>query len=114
MSTMSQTMITPAIDRKLKNRVSLGQVIQNSLLMAYRGLLKFRRTPEQFFDVTLQPIIFTLLFTYIFGGAIAGGVHSYLPIIIPGILVQTVLTTSAVTGTQLREDMDKGVFDRFK
>ena len=114
MSTMSQTMITPAIDRKLKNRVSLGQVIQNSLLMAYRGLLKFRRTPEQFFDVTLQPIIFTLLFTYIFGGAIAGDVQSYLPFFIPGILVQTVLTTSAVTGTQLREDMDKGVFDRFK
>ena len=114
MSVMSQTMITPAIDRKLKNRVSLGQVIQNSLLMAYRGLLKFRRTPEQFFDVTLQPIIFTLLFTYIFGGAIAGDVQSYLPFFIPGILVQTVLTTSAVTGTQLREDMDKGVFDRFK
>ncbi len=90
MSTMSQTMITPAIDRKLKNRVSLGQVIQNSLLMAYRGLLKFRRTPEQFFDVTLQPIIFTLLFTYIFGGAIAGNVQSYLPFFIPGILVQTV------------------------
>jgi ABC-2 type transport system permease protein len=107
-------MITPAVNRKLKNRVSLGQVIQNSLLMAYRGLLKFRRTPEQFFDVTLQPIIFTLLFTYIFGGAIAGNVQSYLPFFIPGILVQTVLTTSAVTGTQLREDMDKGVFDRFK
>lgn len=114
MSAMSQTMIIPAADRKLKNRVSLGQIIQNSLLMAYRGLLKFRRTPEQFFDVTLQPIIFTLLFTYIFGGAIAGNVQSYLPFFIPGILVQTVLTTSAVTGTQLREDMDKGVFDRFK
>jgi ABC-2 type transport system permease protein len=114
MSAMSQTMITPATDRKLKNRVSVGQAIQNSLLMAYRGLLKFRRTPEQFFDVTLQPIIFTLLFTYIFGGAIAGNVQSYLPFFIPGILVQTVLTTSAVTGTQLREDMDKGVFDRFK
>ena len=82
--------------------------------MAYRGLLKIRRTPEQLFDVTLQPIIFTLMFTYIFGGAIAGDVQSYLPILIPGILVQTVLTTSSVTGTQLREDMDKGVFDRFK
>ena len=64
--------------------------------------------------MTLQPIIFTLLFTYIFGGAIAGSVASYLPIIIPGILVQTVLASPSVTGTQLREDMDKGVFDRFK
>lgn len=82
--------------------------------MAYRGLLKIRRTPEQLFDVTLQPIIFTLMFTYIFGGAISGNVQSYLPVIIPGILVQTVITTSVVTGVQLREDMDKGVFDRFK
>ncbi|MHA6481723.1 ABC transporter permease [Paenibacillus sp. strain BS8-2] len=92
----------------------MNQAIRNSLTMAYRGLLKIRRTPEQLFDVTLQPIIFTLMFTYIFGGAIAGNVESYLPIIIPGILVQTVITTSVVTGTQLREDMDKGVFDRFK
>jgi len=82
--------------------------------MAYRGILKIRRTPEQLFDVTLQPIIFTLMFTYIFGGAISGDVVSYLPVIIPGILVQTVITTSIVTGVQLREDMDKGVFDRFK
>lgn len=112
--TMRQTTITPGSARKLKNRVSLGQIIHDSLLMGYRGLLKIRRTPEQLFDVTLQPIIFTLLFTYIFGGAIAGNVQSYLPIIIPGILVQTVLSTTSVTGTQLREDMDKGVFDRFK
>ncbi len=71
-------------------------------------------TPEQLFDVVIQPIIFTLMFTYIFGGAIAGDVTAYLPTIIPGILVQTVITGSIVTGTQLREDMDKGVFDRFK
>ena len=100
--------------QQLKNHPGLGQTIQNSLTMAHRGLLKMRRTPEQFFDVTLQPILFTLMFTYIFGGAIAGNVHDYLPIIIPGILIQTVITTSVVTGVQLREDMDKGVFNRFK
>lgn len=99
---------------RLKNRTSFGQSVRHSLTMAYRGLLKIRRTPEQLFDVTLQPIIFTLMFTYIFGGAISGDVISYLPVIIPGILVQTVITTSIVTGVQLREDMDKGVFDRFK
>ena len=54
------------------------------------------------------------MFTYIFGGAIAGNVQNYLPLIIPGILVQTVITASLVTGVQLREDMDKGVFDRFR
>ncbi|MGG4345525.1 tetracycline efflux ABC transporter Tet(58) subunit B [Paenibacillus lautus] len=111
---MSSTMIKPGTERQLKNRTSFGQTIRNSLTMAYRGLLKLRRTPEQLFDVTFQPIIFTLMFTYIFGGAISGDVASYLPVIIPGILVQTVITTSVVTGVQLREDMDKGVFDRFK
>jgi ABC-type polysaccharide/polyol phosphate export systems, permease component len=99
---------------QLKNHTSFIQSLRNSLTMAYRGVLKIRRTPEQLFDVTLQPIIFTLMFTYIFGGAISGDVQSYLPVIIPGILVQTVITTSIVTGVQLREDMDKGVFDRFK
>ena len=94
--------------------IDLRQSVANSLTMAYRGILKIKHNPEQLFDVVLQPIIFTLMFTYIFGGAISGDVSSYLPIIIPGILVQTVITTSIVTGTQLREDMDKGVFDRFK
>lgn len=103
-----------AATRDLPRTASLAQTLQNTVTMAGRGLLKIRRTPEQLIDVTVQPILFTLMFTYIFGGAIAGDVQSYLPIIIPGILVQTVITTSVVTGTQLREDMDKGVFDRFR
>jgi ABC-2 type transport system permease protein len=111
---MSNLPVTTVAKRPLKNHASLGQAVRNSFTMAYRGLLKIRRTPEQLFDVTFQPIIFTLMFTYIFGGAISGNVQSYLPVIIPGILVQTVITTSIVTGVQLREDMDKGVFDRFK
>ena len=108
------TMIIPGEKRKLKNHTSFSQTIQNSLTMAGRGLIKVRRNPEQLFDVVIQPILFTLMFTYLFGGAIAGDVASYLPIIIPGILAQTIVTASVVTGTQLREDMDKGVFDRFK
>jgi ABC-2 type transport system permease protein len=106
--------IVPARERHLKNRISLRQIVHDSFVMAYRGLRKMRRNPEQFSDVTIQPIIFTLMFTYIFGGAIAGNVHNYLPIIIPGILAMTVLTTSQVTGVQIREDMDKGVFNRFR
>lgn len=111
---MNSTTMKAAMQRPLKNKAGFGQTVRNSLTMAYRGLLKIRRTPEQLFDVTLQPIIFTLMFTYIFGGAISGDVMSYLPVIIPGILVQTVISTSITTGVQLREDMDKGVFDRFK
>ncbi|MDA4137432.1 MAG: ABC transporter permease [Thaumarchaeota archaeon] len=108
------TQIIPGAQRTLKNRVSLRTTISNSLTMAYRNLLLIRRTPQQLFDVSLQPIVFTLLFVYLFGGAISGSVSDYLPIIIPGILAQTVLTACMATGVQLREDMEKGVFYRFK
>lgn len=120
---MTTTLAAPTTDRNeatpqaipvVSNRISLKQTAANSFTMAYRGVLKIKHNPEQLFDVVIQPIIFTLMFTYIFGGAISGNVHNYLPVIIPGILVQTVITTSIVTGTQLREDMDKGVFDRFR
>jgi daunorubicin/doxorubicin transport system permease protein len=98
----------------LSPRPSLGQAFDQALAMAWRALLKMRRNPEQFFDVTLQPLLFTAMFTYIFGGAVAGSTSGYLPIIIPGILAQTTLTACMATGIQLREDMDKGVFERFK
>ena len=98
----------------LSNQTSLNQTIRQSLIMAYRGLLKVRRTPEQLIDVTLQPILFTLMFGYLFGGAISGNVHNYLPLLIPGILVQSILTGAVTIGVQLREDMEKGVFDRYK
>src|SRR5204863_8846371 len=76
--------------------------------------MKMRRNFEQMFDVTIQPLLFTAMFAGIFGGAIAGSVGGYNPIIIPGLVGQTVLTACVATGVQLREDMDKGVFDRFK
>jgi ABC-2 type transport system permease protein len=95
-------------------RASLEDTFRQTMVMAWRATKKMRRNPEQFFDVTLQPILFTAMFAYIFGGAISGDVKSYLPLMIPGILAQTVLTTSMATGTQLREDIDKGVFDRFR
>jgi ABC-2 type transport system permease protein len=104
----------PANQRQLRNRVSLQATVSNSLTMAYRNLLLIRRTPQQLFDVTIQPILFTTLFVFLFGGAISGSVSGYLPIIVPGILAQTALTACMATGVQLREDMDKGVFYRFK
>ncbi|MEO7124359.1 MAG: ABC transporter permease [Lacisediminihabitans sp.] len=113
-TSMTTRTIDPGATRSLHNYVNFEQTVRNSFTMAYRGLLKVKRTPEQLIDVTLQPIIFTLMFTYIFGGAISGDIAGYLPIIIPGILAQTIITASVVTGVQLREDMDKGVFDRFK
>ncbi|WIA99897.1 ABC transporter permease [Curtobacterium sp. MCBA15_012] len=116
MTTLTPTTTTAprATPRPGVGSTGLGATVRQSFTMAYRGLVKIRRTPEQLFDVTLMPIVFTVMFTYIFGGAISGDVGSYLPVIIPGILVQTAITSSVVTGVQLREDMDKGVFDRFR
>lgn len=102
------------LDHPVVRHIGLARTIGQSATMGYRGLLKLRHNPEQLTDVVLLPVIFTLMFSYIFGGAVAGNVTSYLPMIVPGILVQTVITGSVVTGTQLREDMDKGVFDRFR
>jgi ABC-2 type transport system permease protein len=99
---------------RARPHVGLGETVSQTFSMAWRALKKMRRNPEQFFDVTLQPLLFTAMFAYIFGGAISGNVKSYLPLLIPGIVAQTVLTTCMSTGVQLREDMEKGVFDRFK
>ena len=108
------TAVTLAGVRDLPAHPSLRETVSQSLAMAWRATLKMRRNPEQFFDVTLQPLLFTAMFAYIFGGAISGSVSDYLPLLIPGILGQTALTACMATGIQLREDMDKGVFDRFK
>jgi daunorubicin/doxorubicin transport system permease protein len=108
------TLIIAATDRRLSPYTSLGETVSQTFSMAWRALKKMQRNPEQFFDVVIQPLLFTAMFTYIFGGAIAGNVKAYLPTIITGILAQTALTACMATGTQMREDMEKGVFDRFK
>lgn len=94
--------------------VSLGDTVSQTVTMAGRALKKMRRNPEQFVDVTVQPLLFTAMFAYIFGGAISGDLARYLPMFIPGMIAQVTLTACMATGVQLREDMDTGVFDRFK
>src|SRR5690242_18877836 len=114
MTTQTLLPATPAVSRPLATRPTIADTVNQTLAMAWRALKKMRRNPEQFFDVTLQPILFTAMFAYVFGGAVSGSVQDYLPLMIPGILAQTALTACMATGTQMREDMDKGVFDRFK
>lgn len=99
---------------RTRPRTTLREAAVQTLALAWRAVLKMRRNPEQFFDVVFQPLIFTVMFAYVFGGAISGDVQSYLPLMVPGILAQTVLTTCMAAGVQLREDMEKGVFDRFR
>jgi oleandomycin transport system permease protein len=88
---------------------------RHALVLAKRNMIKMVRTPEQFLDVTLQPVIFLLLFTYIFGGALAGGSqHDYLEFLLPGMLAQTIAMSSVAIGQNMNADIAKGVFDRFR
>lgn len=79
---------------------------------AMRALLKTKHTPMALMDITAMPILFLLMFTYLFGGAIAGSVQDYLQFILPGILVQTVVQITMYTGLDLNKDIQKGFFDR--
>ena len=97
-----------------RERPARPSAMANALTFGWRALLKIKHVPEQLFDVTLTPVIFTLMFTYLFGGAIAGDVRTYLQYLLPGILVQTVLIITVYTGFTLNTDITKGVFDRFR
>ena len=92
---------------------SAGAIAQ-TLTFGWRALLKIKHTPEQLFDVVVTPIMFTVLFTYMFGGALAGSPRAYLQFLLPGILVQTVTFTTVYTGFTLNTDISKGIFDRFR
>ena len=88
--------------------------LSTSLSFGWRALLKIKHVPEQLFDVTAFPIMFTLLFTYLFGGALAGSTDAYIQFLLPGILVQTVVMITMYTGVTMNKDIEKGVFDRFR
>jgi len=86
----------------------------NALVFGWRAVLKFKHVPEQTFDLVMGPIMFTLLFTFIFGSALAGSISNYLQYLLPGILVQTVMFNSMYSGIGLSTDIGKGLFDRFR
>jgi ABC-2 type transport system permease protein len=85
-----------------------------ALTFGWRGMLKVKHVPEQLLDVTITPVMFVLMFTYLFGGAIAGSTGAYLDYILPGILVMSVLFTTVYSGVALNTDLTKGVVDRFR
>ena len=95
-------------------RFSEARLVPDTLVMAWRSLIVMVRNPGEFYDILIQPIMFTVLFGELFGGAIAGDVKAYLPTVVPGLIIMNALTTSQSVGVDLREDMDKGVFDRFR
>ena len=88
--------------------------VSTSLTFGWRALLKIKHVPEQLFDVTAFPVIMTLMFTFLFGGALAGSTGEYVQFFLPGIMVQSLIMITMYTGHTLRTDIEKGVFDRFR
>ena len=96
-------------------RRGIGRTVRHAVALARRNLIKTWRTPEQLIDVTIQPIIFLLLFVYVFGGALGDGSrHDYLQFLVPGLLAQGIAMGSIALGQNLNADIEKGVFDRFR
>lgn len=120
MTTTTTAPAQPAVDETLRAALSARArprrpgALSTSLTFGWRALLKIKHVPEQLFDVTAFPIMFTLMFTFLFGGALAGSTREYVQFLLPGILVQTVVFITMYTGFTLNTDISKGVFDRFR
>ena len=118
--TTPSTTSNAIVEDNLRSALASGErprcanALSASLTFGWRALLKIKHVPEQLFDAVFNPIIFTLLFTYLLGGAIAGSTGAYLQYLIPGILVQTVLLITAYTAVNLNTDISKGIADRLR
>ncbi|NNN15409.1 MAG: ABC transporter permease [Acidimicrobiaceae bacterium] len=92
----------------------LRHAFSDAMAMTRRNLLRYLRIPDLLVFSTIQPVIFLVLFTYVFGGAVKGLHTSYIDFLIPGIVIQTVAFGSTQTGVGLAEDMGKGLIERFR
>jgi ABC-2 type transport system permease protein len=120
MSAVPNTLVKPSngtvLRSALENRTRPPRpsALGASLTFFWRAVLKIKHVPMQLFDVTMFPIMMTLMFTFLFGGALAGSIEAYLYNLIPGILVMTVAMISMYTAMTLNQDISKGIFDRFR
>ena len=97
-----------------RGRLTLAETVSDSRVMASRQLRKILRRPMYVVYLFVQPVIFVLLFRYVFGGAINTGHISYVDYLMPGIIVMTAVLGALTTGLGLTEDMAAGVVDRFR
>ncbi|BBC34754.1 Transport permease protein [Streptomyces graminofaciens] len=97
-----------------KDRPPRPSALSASLTFGWRAVLKIKHVPEQLFDVTAFPIMMVLMYTYLFGGALAGSPAEYIQFLLPGILVMSVVMITMYTGVSVNTDIEKGVFDRFR
>ena len=95
-------------------RLAFGDALRQVLMMTRRNLMRLRTNPAELIGMVMFPVIFVLLFVFVFGGAISGSTGAYLQFALPGVLAQSVIFGSQATGTSLTTDISKGVFDRFR
>jgi daunorubicin/doxorubicin transport system permease protein len=116
MPTRSKPVTEQALGAALSStpRPARPSAVSACLTFGWRGMLKIKHVPEQLLDVTVTPVLFLLMFTYLFGGAISGSTSEYLHFILPGILVMSVLFTTVYSGVSLNTDVTRGVVDRFR
>jgi oleandomycin transport system permease protein len=98
----------------LRRRIGFRQTAANGLTLAWRSVIQLKHSPEKLMDVLLMPIVFLVLFLYVFGGVVAGSTHGYLEQLLPGLVAQMAIFATMGLGTALCEDIHKGVFDRFR
>jgi oleandomycin transport system permease protein len=111
---MTAVTATAPAARQLSPRVSPLEGIRQTMTLAWRTIVQVRHNPWELGDYSIQPIMFVLLFTYVFGGAIAGDTGDYLTFALPGIIVMNMLFITMYVGTGLNTDLTKGVFDRLR
>ena len=104
--------MTTAVRHTIGQR--LGWTFSDTLVMAWRNLLRYVRLPQLMVFSTIQPVMFMLLFVYVFGGAINVGGVRYIDYLLPGIFVQTAVFGSMQTGIGLADDLSRGMIDRFR
>ncbi|MGW0548540.1 ABC transporter permease [Streptomyces altiplanensis] len=97
-----------------RDRPPRPSALSASLTFGWRAMLKIKHVPEQLFDVTAFPIMMVLMYTYLFGGALAGSVAEYIQFLLPGILTMSIVMITMYTGVSVNTDITKGVFDRFR
>jgi ABC-2 type transport system permease protein/oleandomycin transport system permease protein len=110
-------MTTITADAPATVRINRGHAVGDALTMAWRNLLNLVRNPQLLVFATIQPVIFVLMFRYVFGGAIQGSLppgQTYVNFLMPGIFVQTIVFGSLTTGVGLADDLSKGLIDRFR
>ena len=94
--------------------VEFRYLIADTAIMTWRNIIRYRRAPELLIFSTISPVMFVLLFNYVFGGAIPTGDLAYIDFLMPGILIQTTIFGATQTGTGLAEDLQKGMVDRYR